>query len=86
MIPANRDRRFDPRQGRGLTAIDAAAALVVILLAIQMWLLTATLDAYLGGHVETALPAAIASGVLFAACAGLYGFVQRLDRNARSNR
>jgi hypothetical protein len=77
------DRRFDPRQNRGLTAIDAIMALIVILLVIQMWLLAATLDAYLAGHVETALPAAVASGLLFAVCAGLYGFVRRLDREAR---
>ncbi len=80
------DHRFDPRQNRGLTAIDAIMALVAILLAIQMWLLTATLDAYLAGHVETALPAAIASGILFLVCAGLYQFVRRLDREARPGR
>jgi len=77
------DRRYDPRQHRGLTAIDAVMALIAILLAVQMWLLTATLDAYLAGHIDVALPAAIASGVLFAVCMGLYGFVRKLDREAR---
>ena len=77
------DRRFDPRQHRGLTAIDAVMALIAILLAVQMWLLTATLDAYLAGHTDAALPAAIASGLLFAVCAGLSGFVRKLDREAR---
>ena len=78
------DHRFDPNQNRGLTAIDAVAALAVILLVVQMWLLTATLEAYLAGHIETALPAAIASGVLFAACAAGYRFVRRIDRDAKS--
>ena len=73
----------DARQRRGLTAIDAVTALLVILLVVQMWLLSATLDAYLAGHTETALAGAIASGVLCAACFGLYGFVRRVDRQAR---
>ena len=71
------------RQNRGLTAIDAVTSLLAILLVIQIWLLSATLDAYLAGHVETALPGAIVSGVLCAACLALYGFVLRVDRDAR---
>ncbi len=64
---------------RGLSAIDGAIALIVVLLMTQIWLLSATLETYLEGHRETALPAAIASGLLFAACAGLYLFVRRVD-------
>jgi hypothetical protein len=71
-----------PRPGR-LTAIDAAMALVVLLLIVQMWLLTATLDAVLGGHWEAALPGAVISGALFLGCLGLYLFVRRLDAEAR---
>ena len=74
---------FDPRRNRRLTAIDAVTALLVILLVIQVWLLSATLDTFLAGHTETALPAAIVSGLLCAACFGLYGFVRRVDRNAQ---
>lgn len=74
------------RQGRGLTAIDAVTALLVILLVIQMWLLSATLDAYLAGHAETALAGAIASGILCAACFALYFFIRRVDRDARASR
>ena len=75
-----------PQQRRGLTAIDAITALIVILLVVQIWLLSATLDAYLAGHIETALPGAIVSGVLCAACLGMYGFVRRVDRDSRPNR
>lgn len=71
------------QQDRGLTAIDAVTALLVILLMVQMWLLSATLDAFLAGHTDTALPGAIVSGVLCAACFTMYGFVRRVDRNAR---
>ena len=77
---------YNPQQNRGLTAIDAVTALLAIVLIIQIWLLSATLDTYLAGHVETALPAAIVSGLLSAICLGLYLFVRRVDRAARSTR
>jgi predicted Co/Zn/Cd cation transporter (cation efflux family) len=68
---------------RGLTAIDGALALITILLIVQMWLLTATVESYLAGHHEVVLPAAIVSGVLFLICAALYLFVRRVDADAR---
>ena len=61
-------------------AIDAALLFVVILLITQMWLLTATLESYLAGHGDTALPGFIISALLCLACLGLYRFVVRLDR------
>ena len=78
MEPQNR-----PTRRRGLTAIDGALALITILLIVQMWLLTATLDSYLAGYHEVALPGAIVSGVIFLICAGLYLFVRRVDADAR---
>lgn len=75
-----------PSQRRGLNAIDAITALIVILLLVQIWLLSATLDAYLAGHAETALPGAIVSGILCAGCFAMYVFVQRVDRDSRPNR
>jgi predicted Co/Zn/Cd cation transporter (cation efflux family) len=72
-----------PAQRRGLTAIDGALALIAILLIVQMWLLTATLESFLAGHREAALPSAIASGLLAAACFGLYLFVRGVDREVR---
>jgi hypothetical protein len=54
-------------------------ALVAILLITQIWLLSATLDVYLAGHHDAALPGAIVSGLLFAACFALYVFVDRID-------
>jgi len=65
---------------RRRVAIDAALFFVVVLLMVQMWLLTAALESLLAGHTEVALPAFLASLVLFAACASLYWFVVRLDR------
>ena len=73
----------DPRQTRGLTAIDGAMVLIVVLLIVQIWLLSATLESYLAGRREAAVPGAIISGVLFAACIGLYLFVDRVDSEVR---
>lgn len=75
-----------PQIRRGLTAIDAITALIVTLLVVQIWLLSATLDAYLAGHTETALPGAIVSAILCAACFVMYGFIRRVDREARRDR
>ena len=58
---------YEARKKRRV-AIDAALLFVVILLITQMWLLTATLESYLAGHVEVALPGLITSAVLFLAC------------------
>jgi hypothetical protein len=71
------------RQGRGIVAVDGALALISVLLVVQMWLVTAALESFLAGHVEGALPAALISGLLFAACAGLYYFVEALDAEDR---
>jgi hypothetical protein len=65
---------------RSLTAIDGAIALIAVLLIVQMWLLTATLESYLAGHHEAALPGALLSGALFAAGCGLYVFIEKADR------
>lgn len=69
---------------RGLTAIDGAIALIAILLIIQMWLLTATLEAHLAGHPEPILPAAIISGLILMACAGLFLFIRRIDADVKT--
>ena len=52
-----------PPQSRGLTAIDGAMVLVIILLIVQIWLLSATLESYLAGHREASVPGAIISVV-----------------------
>jgi hypothetical protein len=70
-------------QQKGLTAIDGAMALIVVLLLVQIWLLTTTLETFLAGFRETALPAAIVSGLIFAACIGLYFFVNGIDLEHR---
>jgi hypothetical protein len=73
----------EPRRTQGLTAIDGAMVLIVVLLIVQMWLLSATLESYLAGHREAAIAGAIISGMFFLACFGLYLFVERIDSEVR---
>ena len=65
---------------RRRVAIDAAMVMVILVLMVQMWLLTATLESYLAGHRGAALPGLLASTVLFAICLFLYRLVLRVDR------
>ena len=65
-----------------LTMIDGAMALIFVLLTVQVWLLTATLDTFLAGHRDAALPGAIVSGLLFLGCAVLYRFITRAERRS----
>jgi predicted Co/Zn/Cd cation transporter (cation efflux family) len=76
------DRDFS-RQRKGLVAIDGAMALIVLQVIVQIWLLSAALEALLAGHTEIALPAAVFSAVLFLGCVALTLFVWRVDRDSR---
>jgi hypothetical protein len=71
----------NPARKKRRVAVDAVMILVIILLMTQMWLLTATLESYLAGHHDVALPGMLASATLFLVCAGLYWLVLRLDRS-----
>jgi hypothetical protein len=51
--------------------------LVVLIVVLQLWLLTATVNAYLGGDQTTALPSALASFVCLAFNVAL---LKQLDR------
>ena len=70
----------DAEQSQRLTTIDGAMALIFVLLMVQVWLLSATLDAFLAGHRDAALPGAIVSGLMFLCCVALYRFVSRPQR------
>lgn len=78
--------RPSKRTDRGLTVIDGILGLISILLIVQIWLLTAALESYLAGHPESALPAAVVSGLLLLACLGLYRFLLRLDWEIREKK
>ena len=76
-----------PHQRRGLTAIDAITALIVILLVVQIWLLSATLDAYLAGHTgNSSAGGDCVRDLCVRACFAMYAFVRRVDRGSRPDR
>lgn len=72
-----------PQQRRGLVAIDGVAALMTILLIVQIWLLSAALENFLSGHEGVALTATIFSGLLFLGCLALSLSVDRVDQDCR---
>ena len=73
-------RLSGPARRRRRVAIDAAMAMVIMVLMVQMWLLTATLESYLAGHHGVALPGLLLSIGLFGVCVFLYRMVLRIDR------
>jgi hypothetical protein len=71
-------RRFSVAQRQLI--LSGIASLIVVLVALQLWLLTATMNAHLGGDDSVALPAALASVACLLLNLGLLRYVFRLDR------
>lgn len=61
--------------------VQGMLAFVLILVILQLWLLTATMNAYLGGDDGVVLPAAIASVACFLLNVGLLRYLRRLDQD-----
>ena len=61
------------------TVITGMLAFILILVILQLWLLTATMNAYLGGDDTIVWPAALASLACFVLCAGLVRYLRRLE-------
>ena len=62
-----------------LTIINAMLAFVTLIVILQLWLLTATMNAYLGGDTSPVVPAALASLVCLGLNAGLLRYLYGLD-------
>ena len=67
---------------QGTTLFAAILALVAAAVVLQLWLLTVSMEALLGGEYKTLVPAALGSTVLLAVNAGLLRYVLRFDRDA----
>lgn len=67
-----------PRSQR-MTIVNGILVFVVLIVILQLWLLTATMNAYLGGNTNILLPAALASLACFGLNAGLLWYLYRLD-------
>ena len=63
-----------------LTVVYGILAVVLILVVLQLWLLVATMNAYLGGDSAVVWPAAAASIVCFLLNLGLLRYLYRLER------
>lgn len=71
---------------QGLSLLTALCLLIGVLLIIQLWLVSAALDALLSGDLGVLVPSAIVSAALAAANAGLLLYVLAFNRRARSFR
>jgi hypothetical protein len=63
-----------------VTIISGIAAFQMIIVILQLWLFTATMETFLVGYQETALPGAFASVVCFALNGGLFLYLRSLER------
>ena len=70
-------RRRITRQQK-TTIVYGILSVVLILVVLQLWLLTATMNAYLGGDESIIWPAAVASMVCFGLNAGLLRYLYRM--------
>ena len=55
-------------------------AFALMLVVLQLWLLTATMNTYLGGDESVIWPAVLASLICFLLNAGLYRYLRRLEQ------
>jgi hypothetical protein len=62
------------------TIVYGMLTFVLTLAILQLWLLTATMNAYLGGDETVIWPAAIASLACFMLNAGLWRYLLRMER------
>lgn len=72
-------RRAFSRQQK-TTIIFGILSLVLMLVVLQLWLLTATMNAFLAGQESVILPAAAASILCFVLNLGLLSYIYRMER------
>lgn len=75
-------RRPFSREQR-LTIIHGMLVFVLIVVVLQLWLLTTTMNAWLGGDDSIVWPAAAASAACLALNTGLFRYLVRLERTRK---
>lgn len=73
--PFTRDQRS--------TVLFGMLAFVMVIVILQLWLLTATMNAYLGGDHSVIWPAAFASLACLLLNAGLLRYLSRMEHTRR---
>lgn len=62
------------------TIVFGILAIVLVIVVLQLWLLTATMNAFLAGEEAVIVPAMIASFVCLALNAGLLSYIYKMER------
>jgi hypothetical protein len=62
------------------TIVFGILSIVLMMVVLQLWLLTATMNAFLAGQERVIIPAAIASIICFMLNAGLLRYIYRMER------
>jgi hypothetical protein len=75
----NPARRPFAREQR-LTIVHGMLLFVLVIVVLQLWLLTATMNAWLGGDDSIVWPAAAASAACLALNVGLFRYLVRIER------
>jgi hypothetical protein len=79
----NATRRPFAREQR-LTIIHGMLIFVLVIVVLQLWLLNATMNAWLGGDDSIVWPAAGASAACLALNVGLLRYLVRIERTRKS--
>ncbi len=74
--------RFERSQR--MTVVTGILVFVILIVVIQLWLLTATVNSYLGGDASAVVPAAVASVACLALNLGLLRYLRRLTTASRA--
>lgn len=72
-------RRADSLRARRITVVNAMLLFVILVVMLQLWLLTASVNAYLGGDTSVTIPAALVSLLCLALNLGLLRYLYRLE-------
>jgi len=72
-------RRVLSRQQK-MTIVFGILSIVIMIVVLQLWLLTATMNAFLAGQERVIVPAAVASIICFALNAGLLSYIYKMER------
>ena len=73
-----RSSRF--ARAQRMTIVLGILSIILIIVILQLWLFTATMNAYLGGDEAILWPAALASLVCLGLNGGLLGYLYRLEK------
>jgi len=72
-------KRILSRQQK-MTIVFGILSIVVVIVILQLWLLTATMNAFLAGQERVIIPALIASVICFGLNGGLLFYIYKMER------